>query len=352
VRQPDGRYKVEPVQTYHLRWIDPVAGKWRSRKVGSDRKRALAEQAKLEGALKEGTHTNLRRITWAAFVAEHAGKLAGERNAVEADRTLTEFGKMLGIASPRQATFGAVESYVDQLRANGNRTATVNKKLRYLRGAFNKAVRRQCLAKNPMDGWAWQRENQKAIRVSDRTEAAALLRAIRTLFGRTALYGLQWTTFVYMALRTGGRRGELLGRSWDRIDLTGGRVRFANTKGKRDRHVSIDHDPLRRLLWAMRERPEADHLVGPFIGLERNLEKTWAKIVAKAGVAGVTIHGLRRTFATWLIRAGVPLPTVQKLAGHSSIQTTLTYYNWVSDDDLRRGMSTLREGDAKLGRAG
>ena len=44
---------------------------------------------------------------------------------------------------------------------------------------------------------------------------------------------------------------------------------------------------------------------------------------------GVTIHDLRRTFITRLIRAGVPLPTVQKLAGHADIKTTLTHYNTI-----------------------
>lgn len=46
-------------------------------------------------------------------------------------------------------------------------------------------------------------------------------------------------------------------------------------------------------------------------------------------------------------RAGMPLPTVQRLAGHASIQTTLTYYNWASDEDLRRSVATLRENEAK-----
>ncbi len=42
-------------------------------------------------------------------------------------------------------------------------------------------------------------------------------------------------------------------------------------------------------------------------------------------------------------RAGVPLPTVQKLAGHSDIKTTLKYYNQVNDADLRAAVDKLRE---------
>ena len=80
---------------------------------------------------------------------------------------------------------------------------------------------------------------------------------------------------------------------------------------------------------------------GPFVGLASRLSKEWAATLAKAEVEGLTVHDLRRTYVTRLIRAGVPLPTVRKLAGHSSIETTLRYYNWVSDDDLREGMAKL-----------
>jgi integrase len=37
-------------------------------------------------------------------------------------------------------------------------------------------------------------------------------------------------------------------------------------------------------------------------------------------------HDLRRTSASWLIRAGVPLPVIQRHLGHQSIQTTSDRY--------------------------
>lgn len=38
-----------------------------------------------------------------------------------------------------------------------------------------------------------------------------------------------------------------------------------------------------------------------------------------------TIHSLRHTYATLLVRAGVGLPILQELLGHSHIQTTMIY---------------------------
>ena len=80
---------------------------------------------------------------------------------------------------------------------------------------------------------------------------------------------------------------------------------------------------------------------GPFIGMGSNLGRQWGRIVRNARVKPISLHDLRRTYITRLIGAGVPLPTVQKLAGHANIQTTLKYYNWVSDGDLREAVAKL-----------
>ena len=65
-----------------------------------------------------------------------------------------------------------------------------------------------------------------------------------------------------------------------------------------------------------------------------NLGRRWKRIITKAKVSGVSIHDLRRTYVTRMVRAGVPLSTVQQLAGHSHIKTTLKHYNEVSENDL------------------
>jgi len=39
----------------------------------------------------------------------------------------------------------------------------------------------------------------------------------------------------------------------------------------------------------------------------------------------VVAHTWRHTFASWLTMEGVPLPTVQKLLGHQSLEMTLRY---------------------------
>ena len=47
-----------------------------------------------------------------------------------------------------------------------------------------------------------------------------------------------------------------------------------------------------------------------------------------------TLHKFRYTYATWLLESGSDIVTVQKLLGHSDIDTIRQYLN--PDEDLKR----------------
>ena len=109
-------------------------------------------------------------------------------------------------------------------------------------------------------------------------------------------------------------------------------------KGHKDRFVPVNDDVIRVLRkWQAQTLQDG----APFVGMDKPMQRRSDSILAAAEVSHVTPQNLRRTYLTRLVRAGVPLPTVQKLAGHSSISTTVEYYNWVNDDDLREGVAKL-----------
>ena len=331
--------KCKKGKSYHLRWLDPSTGRMKSRKAGTDRKRADREAALLERELEEGTFRLVRKAGWSQFVEDHVAKIPGRRNAVEAARTLKEFGKVCKVTGPRFVTFSTIERYVAHLRREddqkrANSVATINKKLRYLRAAFNMAVKRGYAKANPMDGWRWDREDEKAIRIVSDVEEIAILNAAE------AAYGFRWWAFIHVALNTGARRGELLSLSWDYVNIEDALVTFTATKGKKDRVVPLDSDTVQVLRRLQAQTLQED---GPFIGMGTMVERRWQRIVNDAGVKHCTLHDLRRTFVTRLIRAGVALPTVQMLVGHSTIQTTLRHYNLVSENDKREGIEKLRK---------
>lgn len=65
------------------------------------------------------------------------------------------------------------------------------------------------------------------------------------------------------------------------------------------------------------------------------------RIARNAGIYDLTqVHALRHTFASLLLMRGVDLPSVQKLMGHSKIETTLIYSHQTTDH-LREAIEKL-----------
>ncbi len=52
------------------------------------------------------------------------------------------------------------------------------------------------------------------------------------------------------------------------------------------------------------------------------------------------MHDFRHTFGSGLVRAGVPLPVVRDLMGHSKIETTMIYVH-VTPDQYRKAIASL-----------
>ena len=53
--------------------------------------------------------------------------------------------------------------------------------------------------------------------------------------------------------------------------------------------------------------------------------KTVKRFAVAAGVPALTPHVLRHSCITWLLERGVPVPVVQRLAGHGSVEVTMRY---------------------------
>jgi integrase len=62
-----------------------------------------------------------------------------------------------------------------------------------------------------------------------------------------------------------------------------------------------------------------------------NIKDSWLAIRKAAGLADVRIHDLRHTFASLGVSAGMSLPLIGALLGHTSTQTTARYAHLASD---------------------
>ncbi len=151
-------------------------------------------------------------------------------------------------------------------------------------------------------------------------------------------------TVISTLLETGLRVSEVCCLRPGDIDTQAGLLHVRHGKGAKRRSVKLGERYLRllRRYWVV-ERPghewlfPAQRLVAPGMIDPRH---RWAsrpvspdsvrtRLHRTARLAGlarrVTPHDLRRTYATWLLEAGVDLRTVQVLLGHASPETTARY---------------------------
>src|SRR6202040_1981652 len=117
------------------------------------------------------------------------------------------------------------------------------------------------------------------------------------------------------------------------------------TKQKREHRVPLSA-PARQLLAEMRAKAEQraaekGRLPSPYVFPARTgdgpmveIKTAWAALCKAAGLDGVRLHDLRHTYASVLASAGLSLPVIGALLGHTQPGTTARYAH-LFDDPLR-----------------
>lgn len=150
----------------------------------------------------------------------------------------------------------------------------------------------------------------------------------------------------YLLCHAGLRISEALELQVQDLDLGARRIRVREGKGRRDRVVYLSESAVSALT---RYLPSVPHAAGDLV-LSRASRplgdaQAWARIRAlgqAAGVAGVSPHRLRHTYATQLLNHGMSLEGLRGLMGHASLDTTLIYAH-LADSTLERQYRTAME---------
>jgi integrase/recombinase XerD len=138
----------------------------------------------------------------------------------------------------------------------------------------------------------------------------------------------------------GLRAGEVVRLKVKHIDTAQKIIRIEQGKGRKDRNVMLSAHTLDllRQWWKVRPArhdagtpPEERYLFpGGRKGGEptstRQLNRLFHKAADAAGIKkGVTLHGLRHSFATHLLERGTDIRIIQALLGHDKLETTARY---------------------------
>jgi len=198
-----------------------------------------------------------------------------------------------------------------------NKNVTINKDLRQLKTAFNKAVEWGYLKNNPIKRFLPQEKHPPR---------AITLEEIKKLIQHATSSKMK--LFIQISLLTGMRRNEIVFLKWENIDFHNKKILVTNTKSHKDRYIPINAE-LEPLL--MENRQKQGRL---FDWQPSTVSHEFKKITKRANVS-CRLHDLRHSFATHLLSSGANIKIVQDILGHSNIQTTMIYAHALDDEKTK-----------------
>ena len=230
-----------------------------------------------------------------------------------------------------------------------------------LSAAFSRAVRWQWLSRNPIEATKPPAPSRSNPSPPSPAEAAQLL--------NEAWKDPDWGAFVWTAMITGARRGELCALKREDVDLAAGVLSVrtglklnarelvrSDTKTHQQRRIALDPESVEILRDYMARVDEQAAQLGVSVGPDAYLftlspdgstplkpdtaTQRYERMATRLEIKS-TLHKLRHYSATELIAAGVDIRTVAGRLGHGGGGTTTlkVYAAWISEVDQRAAES-------------
>lgn len=265
---------------------------------------------------------------------KHGRNLSRKRFHIE-ERLIPHFRQQ----RPDKITDFTISHYIRQRREAGTSQATINRELSTLSHFLNRCIE-----------WKWIKERaritkgeetRKKIVVLTQQDQQALMQAA------IADQDPQLWLFVAIALGTGMRHSEILRVRWEHLDIEHRRIHIPKAKaGQREQPMPPS------LAGALeKERKQLGNPKGWLFPTNRadakhphrqGMSEQFRRAVnrAKLDPAKVTPHVLRHTAITGLVKAGVDLPTIQRISGHKTLAMVLRYTQ-LTDDHIDESVAKL-----------
>lgn len=201
---------------------------------------------------------------------------------------------------------------VDSIAAAGIPHAAGNL-LRHSKMLFNYAVERDLLPSNPLD------KVRAPVRTTERDRVLSDSELGRVWLAAGDL-PQPWAAMIRVLILTGQRRSEVSGMSWTEID--GDTWVLPRERVKKDRAHTVPLSPA--ALAVLRGLPGSTVAPGFVFSTDggntssSNFAKIKAKLDASSGVAGYTLHDIRRTVRSGLAAMGIPEAVARSVVNHAN----------------------------------
>lgn len=252
-----------------------------------------------------------------------------------------------------EVTETAVAEYLAEFRCHHSAT-TYNNHVCVLREIFRVLTDKAGITHDP---WAGVR-----LRAEDSVSRRELtLDEVERLYLAATKEGVEWKLLMVTGIYTGLRLGDCCRLKWENVSLERQIIQVIPEKTKRHAHGRPVTIPIHRQLGEMLAHvPKDDRkgFVNPLIAeaytahkwdVDEGLRRIFraANITMSVRIEGrsrrtvlASFHSLRHTFVSLSANAGVPLPVVQSIVGHTSTAMTRHYYH-ENEAILRRAVDAI-----------
>ena len=259
----------------------------------------------------------------------------------------------LEIGNLSEVTRDAVAEYLASIRADVC-ASTYNGRICVLREMFRVLAEKAGLVDDPWEGVRLHADDCHSRRELTLDELERLMKAATKA-------GDIWRRLFTIGLYTGLRLGDCCRLAWNSVNLDRRVIQLVPAKTRKHSHgqpITIPIHPA--LMYALSEIPKSergDFVLPELADFYRNSK--WrvshglgvvfkaANIETSIRIEGrrtrtpeATFHSLRHTFVSLAANAGVPLPVVQSIVGHSSTAMTRHYYH-ENEDVLRQAVAAI-----------
>lgn len=237
----------------------------------------------------------------------------------------------LGVRNMQSVAPRHIEAFLARLDERGLAGVSRRRKLTVIRTFFGWLSASGMIAGNPAQTVMPPQAEDREPRVLSKEEYERLLAAVQRPRDRA---------IIQLLLQTGIRLSEIARAAISDLNLPKrvtkdslGTLRILG-KGRKTRTVLLNSKACEALAAWLDVRDENDSEAIFLSSRQRRLSSRQfqylvGKYLAKAGIAGASVHTLRHTFATHHIEMGTDLVTVQEFLGHKSLDTTRLYIGLV-----------------------
>lgn len=220
-----------------------------------------------------------------------------------------------------------LQAGISPLLYNKISDATINRYFAALSSVFTSGARANLITSNPLANMDWLKEPKGKTRYLSELEVQALIRACEQSKNKTV------ALVTLIALRTGMRKGEILGLRWENINLERKQIHLQRTKNNHQRYVPLTDTLVVAISDWKAENNQPNDLLFPASRIKNSvtsnkpmdIKKGFKNILQSAGITDFRFHDLRHTAASYLAMSGAQTLDIANILGHRTLAMTQRY---------------------------